>query len=178
MMNLLRLILFVMLSSIAVLASLHAWRVQQTYGFFRFFAFEALAMLIVWNVDHWFYEPFSIHQIVSWAVFAASSVLAVHGVYLLRAVGKAQARIMENTQTVVEIGAYRYIRHPLYASLMFFTWGVFSKHADLVSGVLATVATVFLILTARCEERFNIDRFGVVYSEYMRRTKMFIPFLL
>ena len=85
---------------------------------------------------------------------------------------------MEDTQAVVEVGAYRYIRHPLYASLMFFGWGVFFKGLDLPSGVLAMAATAFWIATARCEERFNVAHFGTAYSEYMKRTKMFVPFML
>jgi protein-S-isoprenylcysteine O-methyltransferase Ste14 len=85
---------------------------------------------------------------------------------------------MENTRRLVEVGVYRYIRHPLYASLILFGWGVFFKGVDLLSIALVSMATVLWFLTARYEERFNIDRFGEEYSQYMERTKMFIPFLL
>jgi protein-S-isoprenylcysteine O-methyltransferase Ste14 len=173
-----QLLLFVVLSAVAVAVSLHAWRTRLAYGLFRFFAFEFLAVLIVWNASRWFRNPLSIQQIVSWTIFAASTALAAHGVHLLRSVGKAQRRVMENTETVVEVGVYRFIRHPLYASLLFIGWGVFLKGPDLPSGVLALAATAFWVATARYEERFNIDRFGVAYSEYMKRTKMFVPFLL
>jgi protein-S-isoprenylcysteine O-methyltransferase Ste14 len=174
----LKLILLLVLSTIAVVASLHAWRTQQAYGFFRFLAFESLALLIVWNARRWFLEPLSISQLVSWIILVASTALAVHGLHLLKVLGRAQARIMEDTQTVVQVGAYRYIRHPLYASLMFFGWGVFFKGGDLVSAALALTATIFWIMTARHEERFNINYFGETYSDYMRHTKMFVPFVL
>jgi len=174
----LKLLLFVVLSAGVVIASLHSFRTRQAYGFFRFFAFEALILLIVWNTSRWFREPLSTHQIFSWALFVASVALAVHVFYLLKAVGKAQERIIEDTQTLVEVGAYRYIRHPAYASLVLFGWGVFLKGVDLPSGALAAMATVFFFATAKCEEAFNIDHFGAAYSEYMKRTKMFIPFLL
>lgn len=85
---------------------------------------------------------------------------------------------MEDTRTVVHAGAYRYIRHPLYASLLFFGWGVFLKRMDPVSAALASTATLFWIAAARYEERFNIQRFGAEYSEYEKRTKMLIPFVL
>jgi protein-S-isoprenylcysteine O-methyltransferase Ste14 len=85
---------------------------------------------------------------------------------------------MEETGTLVESGAYRYIRHPLYASLLLFGWGVFFKGLDWFSGVIAFAATGSWIATARCEERFNATRFGEGYEDYMKRTKMFIPFLL
>jgi len=173
-----KVLLFVSLSAVVVVASVHSWRTRQVYGLFRFLAFVCLMLLIVWNTSGWFHEPFSTPQVVSWAILALSTALAVHGVHLLKSVGRAQRRVMEDTQTVVEIGAYRYIRHPLYASLMFFGWGVFFKGVDLPSGVLALAATAFWVATARYEERFNIDRFGAAYSEYMKRTKMIVPFLL
>jgi protein-S-isoprenylcysteine O-methyltransferase Ste14 len=174
----LRLLLFVVLSAAAVAASHHAWRTRQAYGFFRFFGFETLAVLVAWNAGRWFREPFSILQIISWTLFAVSIALAARGIYLLRAVGGAHRRIMEDTQTLVEVGLYRYIRHPLYASLIVLGWGVFFKGVDLPSGVLASAATAFFVATARYEEGFNIESFGAVYAEYMKRTKMFIPFLL
>jgi protein-S-isoprenylcysteine O-methyltransferase Ste14 len=174
----LKLVLFVSLSVVVVAASLHSWRTRQVYGFYRFLAFECLILLIVWNTSHWFREPFSILQIASWAILALSTALAVHGVHLLKSVGRARRRVMEDTKTVVEIGAYRYVRHPLYASLMFLGWGVFFKGVDLPSGVLAFAATAFWVATARCEEQFNVHRFGASYSAYMKRTKMFVPFLL
>jgi hypothetical protein len=75
----------------------------------RFFAFETLVLLIVWNADRWFRDPMSIQQIFSWIIFAASTALAAHGLHLLRSVGKAQRRVMEDTETVVEGGVYRFI---------------------------------------------------------------------
>lgn len=174
----LELLLLALLSASAVAASLHAFRTQQVYGLFRFFAFETLVLLIVWNAGRWFDEPSSTQQIVSWALFAASVAQAAHGIYILKAVGRAQSRIIEDTQTVLEVGVYHYIQHPLYASLMLFGWGVFFKGVDLSSGSPISVATAFLFATARFEERFNIDQFGEAYSEYMKRTKMFVPFLI
>jgi protein-S-isoprenylcysteine O-methyltransferase Ste14 len=177
-MGLLSVSLFLLMSVAAAAASVHAWRARQTYGLSHFLAFECLAALIVRNLDRWFQEPFSFPQVVSWITFVTAMVLAAHGLHLLRTVGRARARIMEDTQTVVAAGAYRYIRHPLYTSLVLFDWGVFLKGLDGTSAALASAATTFWVLTARQEERFNVDRFGTAYSEYMKRTKMFVPFLV
>jgi protein-S-isoprenylcysteine O-methyltransferase Ste14 len=78
----------------------------------------------------------------------------------------------------VETGAYRYIRHPLYSSLLGLAWGVFLKWPSLSGVALALVATAALITTAKVEEGENLAKFGPVYHDYMRRTKMFVPFLL
>jgi protein-S-isoprenylcysteine O-methyltransferase Ste14 len=170
-------LVFVALTAIALAASAHAWRAKQTYGAFRFLAFECIALLVALNIGRWFQASTSIRQLISWALLLASSALALHGVHLLREVGGAQERLMEDTQLVVERGAYRYIRHPLYASLLLFSWAVFFKGADRTSAVLALAASLFLYATASYEERHNTERFGYEYTEYMGRTKMFIPHL-
>ncbi|UCF78602.1 MAG: DUF1295 domain-containing protein [Candidatus Eiseniibacteriota bacterium] len=173
-----RLVLFVVLSGIAVAASVHAFRTRLAYGFYRFIAFETLALLVVWNTNRWFREPLSVHQLVSWVLLAGSTALAAHGMHLLRVVGKAKKRFIEDTESLVRVGVYRYIRHPLYASLAFFGWGVFLKGLDAVSCILAAVATAFLVATSLSEESFDVDRLGVAYSEYKKQTKMFIPYVI
>jgi len=83
----------------------------------------------------------------------------------------------EKTTTLVTEGAYRYIRHPLYSSLLFLTWGIFFKYPVALSAAMALAATCFLIATARADEAECIRFFGPSYEQYMKRTKMFIPFL-
>ena len=107
----------------------------------------------------------------------ASLFLVAHGFYLLRVIGKPSGYI-ENTTVLVKRGAYRYIRHPLYASLLWFAWGVFFKSPSLVGGALALVATGSLMATARVEEGENLRKFGAEYAAYMKETKLFVPFLL
>jgi protein-S-isoprenylcysteine O-methyltransferase Ste14 len=170
--------LLVALTAVAVVASLTAWRTHQIYGTFRFLGFECLAVLIAWNAGRWFRDPLSIHQLASWTLLAGATLLAAHGVHLLRSVGRAQRRVMEETRTLVEAGVYRHIRHPLYLSLVLFGWGVFLKGLDWVSLGLALAATFMFVATACYEERFNIAWFGAAYSDYMKRTRMFFPWLL
>ncbi len=85
----------------------------------------------------------------------------------------------ENTTHLVTSGVYGYIRHPLYASLLYLAWGIYAKDPRSVAGImLAVIASTFLYLTARKEEEENIRIFGTEYKEYMKRTKRFIPYLL
>jgi protein-S-isoprenylcysteine O-methyltransferase Ste14 len=151
-------------------------RNPRSHGFYRFFAFESILILILLNLEHWFRDPFSVHQIVSWLLLLASIVLAAHGFYLLHVIGRPKNGI-ENTTTLVMVGAYKYIRHPLYSSLLFLAWGVFFKDVSLLGGILASVATAFLIVTAKMEEAENIQKFGAEYAAYIKSTRMFIPFL-
>jgi protein-S-isoprenylcysteine O-methyltransferase Ste14 len=157
----------------------------RSHGFYRFFAWEAILGLALLNIDVWFRDPFSWHQLISWPLLVFSALLVIVGVRLLTQRGKPDAQrndvamvAFEKTTALVTTGAYRYIRHPLYSSLLFLAWGIFFKAPSWPGGLLALAATLFLIATARVEEAENLRFFGAAYREYIKRTKMFIPFLL
>jgi protein-S-isoprenylcysteine O-methyltransferase Ste14 len=84
---------------------------------------------------------------------------------------------IEKTTKLVTVGVYRYIRHPAYSSLLFLGWGAFFKQPSLLGYSLAVLITFFLTMTARMEEKENITYFGEAYKDYMKKTKMFIPFV-
>ena len=174
--DMLRLVVFAIVSAGILFLSWESLRNYRSHGFFRFFAFESILGLFLLNVIHWFLDPFSGLHILSWSLLFVSLFLVVHGFHLLRALGRPEGGI-ENTTTLVTVGAYRYIRHPLYSSLLLFGWGVFFKHPSLTGGTLVLAATAFLVATAWVEEQENLQRFGAEYEAYMKRTKMFIPFL-
>jgi protein-S-isoprenylcysteine O-methyltransferase Ste14 len=167
---------FLLVSAGLVALSRSSLRDRRSHGFYRFFAFEAILLLIVLNAPHWFRDPFMLRQLVSWLLLAVSLLLAVHGFYLLRFVGEPEGSI-ENTSTLVTRGAYGLIRHPLYGSLLLFSGGAFLKAPSAVGVLLLLITMTALVLTARVEERENLARFGDEYAAYMTRTRMFIPFL-
>jgi protein-S-isoprenylcysteine O-methyltransferase Ste14 len=180
----LKLITFVVASAGIIYVSRASLRSLGFHGFYRFFAWEAILALALLNLDDWFDEPFSPTQIVSWFCLCLSLFLVIHGVQLLRMVGKPDEGRddtpligMEKTTTLVTVGAYRYVRHPLYSSLLFLAWGVFLKSPSWLGGGLAIAATAFLAAAAKVEEDENTRYFGAAYREYMKQTKMFIPFL-
>ena len=84
---------------------------------------------------------------------------------------------IEKTTELVTTGVYKYIRHPFYSSLLFLGWSIFFKNINWIGALLAVVTTIILIMTARREEIENIQFFGENYQEYMKRTKMFVPFI-
>jgi protein-S-isoprenylcysteine O-methyltransferase Ste14 len=156
-----------------------------THGFWRFFAFETILALIVLNLENWFADPFAPHQLVSWFLLSISPLPVLLGVRALRSVGKpSAARVdpgllgFERTTQLVTVGIYRYIRHPLYGSLLLLAWGVFFKSVSWGTLVLILVATAALLATALAEEGENCQFFGPAYRAYMTRTKRFIPFVV
>jgi protein-S-isoprenylcysteine O-methyltransferase Ste14 len=157
---------------------------NHSYGFYRFFAWEILLAMFLMNTDSWFREPLAWYQLISWALLVISIILVFHGLHLIRKIGRLDADRsdpallgLEKTAHLVTKGLYRYIRHPLYSSLLFLGWGIFFKSPSWLNAGLVLCCTVFLIATAHVEESENIDYFGTEYIRYMQRTKMLIPFV-
>jgi protein-S-isoprenylcysteine O-methyltransferase Ste14 len=169
--------IFVLVSVGIVAVSWPALRNPRMHGFPRFFAFEGLLTLVLLNARSWFRDMRSVRQIAASLLLTAALVLAVHGFILLRRVGKPRGSF-EDTTALVVVGAYRWIRHPLYGSVLLLAWGTFLKQVSAASTCLVLAVTLLLVVTAKVEEAENLQRFGAEYRAYMSRTRMFIPYLL
>lgn len=184
-MGVFKLAVFLLLFPILLYLSWASWRQRGSHGYYRFFAWVSILGLFLLNVAHWFQDPFSPLQWGSWLLLVLSASLAVHAFWILRKYGRQGAERMEEhllevekTTTLVTQGIYRYVRHPLYSSLLSLAWGIFCKDPSGLAGVLSVVATSFVLTTARADEQECLVYFGADYRRHMQRTKMFIPFLL
>ena len=146
------------------------------HGFYRFFAFQSILLLIFANWRRWFLNPFTKRQLLSWSLLSGSALLAWHGFHLLSVAGKPQGAI-ENTTRLVRTGVYRYIRHPLYASLLLFGAGAFLKGMTVHTSLVLIGLLSALYATARVEENENMIQFGGEYAAYRESSKFFIPYL-
>ena len=78
---------------------------------------------------------------------------------------------------LVTTGPYAWIRHPIYASILYFLWaGVFS-HPAMESFLLGILATGGISLRIVSEEQLLVTRYSG-YTAYAAGTKRLIPFLL
>lgn len=179
-----RIILFVATSIVVIFVSRKTILKFLSHGFFRFIAWEAIAALIFYNLPHWFSRPFSARQMLSWILFLGSICVLWLGVRRLRLVRRSGKRTekelyeFERTSELITSGVYRYIRHPLYASLLYLAWGSFLKELTWISVLLVLIATASLYATAVADEHECIGYFGDLYREYMKRTKRFVPFMI
>jgi protein-S-isoprenylcysteine O-methyltransferase Ste14 len=166
-------ILFLVLSVLLLIFTLHR---PHRHRFYRFFAFEFTFALVVLNADSWFVDPAAVHQIISWILLIGSFLLAWHGFRLLRSYGDPEDDL-ENTTQLVTRGAYHFIRHPLYGSLLLLGPGAFLKSPSGYGLLLLVFLFASVYATGKVEEKENLKRFGQVYADYMEKTKMFIPFI-
>jgi protein-S-isoprenylcysteine O-methyltransferase Ste14 len=152
-------------------------RSRRFHGVARFFAFEGILALILLNVRGWFFDPGSVLHATSWILLAGSLALAAASISLYFKRAKPQGQF-ENSTRLVETGIYRYIRHPMYGSLILLGLGIYFKRVTTRTSVLAFVVVLALVMTALIEEGEMQARFGEIYGAYKRKTKRFIPFLL
>jgi protein-S-isoprenylcysteine O-methyltransferase Ste14 len=180
-----KLFIFLVLSLPIIIVS---WRTLfniRSHGFYRFFAWEGILWLLVSNYELWFTNPFSINQIFSWIFLFYSIYPALAGAILLKKHGNSKEvrkedtlYKFEKTTELVTSGIFKHIRHPLYSSLILLTWGIYLKNpADLTLLIIAIISTIFLYFTAKFDEIECIAYFGNDYVDYMKRSKMFIPFI-
>ena len=149
-----------------------------------FFAFEGVLIIVLLNIPFWIRKPISPLQLISWTFLFFSTLFVVQGFYLLKKLGGSAGREtgsenlpFENTVNLVTDGIYKYIRHPMYSSLLLLAWAALFKHVTIYGILAVLITTAFLVATAKMEERENISFFGSSYEEYIKRTKMFIPYL-
>jgi protein-S-isoprenylcysteine O-methyltransferase Ste14 len=168
-----------------IILSVRSFTKPFSYGMPRFIAFEAILGLGVLNAPAWFVEPFSLLQLISWVMLLDAVYLVVHAIWALHHYGQPdpssqdETRVtLEKTTHLVTEGPYQSIRHPMYASLLWLTWGIFLKQPTLLAALLGILASVALYLTATWEEKLDLQIFGDEYLAYMRRTKRFIPYVV
>ncbi len=77
---------------------------------------------------------------------------------------------------MVNSGPYRFVRHPMYTSVLFMMFGVFIAAPTLLE--FGFLAGLFVVLSAKAlrEERLWCDHHQG-YSAYKSETRMFIPIL-
>ena len=175
---------FVLVSAVVLALSWRSLARPRSHGFPRFFAWEAIAALFFINAAGWWVDPFAWNQLIAWGLLLVSIVPVVWGSVLLARAGKpTSARrtddpslfAFEATSHLVTTGIFRYIRHPMFSSLLLLAWAIFFKHPSLEGGALAVAATGFLVWAALADEAECRAAFGQDYVDYMHRTKRFIP---
>ncbi|MCK9640551.1 MAG: hypothetical protein M0R39_11645 [Prolixibacteraceae bacterium] len=179
-----KLMLFGILSLPLIVISRRNLFAPESHGFYRFFSWECILWLLLSNYKYWFEDPFALRQIGSWVLLfvsiyyvAAGSILLVRKGKPAKAEERGELYQFEKTTALVDRGIYRYIRHPLYGSLLLLTWGIFLKNTTYPLFLISLISTLFLYLTALFDEKECVAYFGNKYLDYMKRSKMFIPFL-
>jgi protein-S-isoprenylcysteine O-methyltransferase Ste14 len=87
-----------------------------------------------------------------------------------------QPKMRENAQ-LITTGIYRYIRHPMYLSLLTTMFAFVVATTTLIEIVLFMGLIVVLLLKAKREEKLWLNH-TQAYKRYKEQTKLFIPYIL
>jgi protein-S-isoprenylcysteine O-methyltransferase Ste14 len=74
-------------------------------------------------------------------------------------------------------GPYHFIRHPMYTFALFFVWMSILGHLSLITVAVGLIVTGAIAIRIVTEEEFLRARYPD-YTEYSRRTKRIIPFII
>lgn len=155
------------------------------HGFYRFFAFAGILWILVRALPRWHEQMLSLSQVGATLLLVLAGVFMVSALWWLRSEGGRRHReqpvenfAFENTARLVTTGIYRYVRHPMYTSLLFLCWGIYLKETSGSGLLVALGVSVALFVTARVEEGENREFFGDDYDCYRQQSRLFIPFVL
>ncbi len=140
-------------------------------------ALEAVGFFIVWQKPLWIAQP------AAWRVVMGALFLTLGALLSwtsARALGR-QWRFdagLNADHRLVQSGAYRLVRHPIYTSMLCMLVGTGLLVARLV--LLAAAIAFFLTGTeirVRIEDRLLASRFGAEFDDYRRRVHAYLPFV-
>jgi protein-S-isoprenylcysteine O-methyltransferase Ste14 len=83
--------------------------------------------------------------------------------------------VTRQNASLVTGGPYRWVRHPMYVSLMLATIANTLVADNGYLAVIGTAAILVVIARTRIEERNLVTRFGRDYENYMADTGRFVP---
>lgn len=154
------------------------------HGLYRFITWECVLWIAIQNYHYEAGGNMDLRLSVASVLTMSSLVIVIAALITMRRHGQASKQrhdetlfAFEKTTELVTNGLFRYIRHPMYASLLCLIWGLFFRQPQSFLLVIALIGTLSCCLAALIEEQENLDFFGEKYQQYMQQTKRFIPFV-
>jgi protein-S-isoprenylcysteine O-methyltransferase Ste14 len=77
---------------------------------------------------------------------------------------------------LVTTGPYRFIRHPIYAAILYFVWASALSYGTWQESLIASFAILGAGIRMFAEEKLVAETYPD-YADYARRTKRIVPFL-
>jgi protein-S-isoprenylcysteine O-methyltransferase Ste14 len=135
-----------------------------------------VVFLVIWVVDSFFlhestflsdYVPLFVRLFVLGFAF-------VMALYLFRS-GHVVVSHEQRPSEVVNVGAFRYVRHPLYLASMITYLGLAASTVSLLSFAVVLGMFIFYDYIAGYEEKLLEAKFGDKYRTYKERTGKWVP---
>ena len=117
----------------------------------------------------------TIGRVLGFLLIGSGGVLALAG---LASLGRNLAAVPhpKDDATLVEHGAYKIVRHPIYSGIILgaFGWGLLMN--SFLTLLLALVLFIFFDIKSRREEKWLSSKFNN-YGAYQQRVRKLVPFV-
>ena len=114
---------------------------------------------------------------ISLFISASGFIFGLYTLYCNRVGNFNVSPEIKDNAILISHGAYKYIRHPMYFSVLLIMGGVIITEINTINILCYMVLIIVLYLKASKEEKLWSQRL-VEYQQYKKKTKMFIPFIL
>ena len=143
-------------------------RVHQFYEIYMACGIGIFFSLIVLGLMVWKEDQVAPVAYLGCVLYVPAAALVASSFISLKRKGKPQSG-WEPTTMLIDSGVYRVVRHPLYLGSATFTVGIMLIVQSIPSTVLGLVAIFCFWMVSRKEDKFNVDKFGDAYRQYMRK---------
>ncbi|NOX15126.1 MAG: DUF1295 domain-containing protein [Epsilonproteobacteria bacterium] len=116
-------------------------------------------------------------QIVPLGIFIVGFIIGIYAIYNNQLHNFNIISEIKDGASLVTHGMYKYIRHPMYFSVILMMFGVIIYNINIRNIVIYLLLVLVVILKAKKEELLW-NQTSSQYSAYKEKTKMIIPFIL
>ncbi len=114
-------------------------------------------------------------QVLGGALMLLGLVVRIWAIASLGAAFRTTVEV-DPDQVVVDLGPYRWVRHPSYSGVLLLTIGFGIAAGNWISLLLVIVVPIMAFLRRiEVEERAMIETLGRAYTEYRARTRRLVP---
>ena len=113
---------------------------------------------------------------LSYALIALSVVVGITAVINMKLDNLNIVPTLKDRHQLVTYGIYRFIRHPMYTSVLLFCLALTLTNSHYLAQLMMVILFIDLILKSNLEEKLLNERFDS-YQSYKNKTGRFLPFL-
>jgi protein-S-isoprenylcysteine O-methyltransferase Ste14 len=138
---------------------------------------QGLAFALVWQGPFWRRSPGNSRLFLAIVFFALAVALSWTAARTLGRQWRFDAGLNPDHE-LVRAGAYRYVRHPIYLSMLCVlvaTGVLFASPALLVAAIALAIAGTEI--RVRIEDKLLAAHFGVQFQKYQHEVPAYIPFV-
>jgi len=145
------------------------------YEIYAAFAVGIMISLLFLSWTMWEKGDVVVLVYVGYALSAPAFALAVTSVAALKRRGKPTSG-WEHTTMLIEGDVFRLVRHPLYLGGALLNLAILLVTQSITSIVSGLIGIFCYWMASREEDKFNMEKFGNSYRQYMKKVPMWNAF--